>query len=147
MSDFKLFSPNTPANNFWANLGLPNGTMELHQTLHHGISFEVYDKIASELGLEKKELAKITAIAPATLSRRAKSGLFNKDESDRLYRVAQVYKACLDLFEGDNASAQLWLKQPVKALANQIPLSLLTTHVETEWVLDVIGRLEHGVYS
>jgi len=130
---------------FWGRIGLPAPGDELFSALHEGFPFGVYGKIARLSGLGEKELAKI--IAPATLRRRAKTGRFTLDESDRLYRFARVLKAATDLHEGDEEAAQRWLGEPSRGLGGRKPVDMLATSAESELVLDLIGRLEHGVVS
>ncbi|HSH83852.1 MAG TPA: MbcA/ParS/Xre antitoxin family protein [Guyparkeria sp.] len=49
---------------------------------------------------------------------------------------------------GDQAAAERWLTTPKPALAGQIPLDLAQQGEEGEReVLDLLGRLEHGVFS
>ncbi|NRB25353.1 antitoxin Xre/MbcA/ParS toxin-binding domain-containing protein, partial [Shewanella sp.] len=106
-----------------------------------------YGNLAKVSGIEKSELASATVIASATLQRRAKAGKFNRDESDRLYRFAEVYKSALDLFEGEGVDATRWLRNPVRGLGNKRPIDMLSTSAETAAVLNLIGRLEHGVFA
>ena len=119
----------------------------MHGELHGGFSYEVYNNLAALSGLSKKELAKVAVIAPATLQRRARAGKFNRDESDRLYRFAKILKAATDLFEGDMETARMWLRKPARGLGNRKPVDMLATSAETETVMELIGRLEHGVFA
>ena len=130
---------------FWRRIGMPARGAKLHDALHQGLSFSVYGKLAELAGLEKKELAKYALIAPATLQRRAKAGRFNQQESDRLYRLAELLKASVDLFEGDIDASREWLNKPALGLGGRRPIDMLATTAETEAVLDLIGRLEQGV--
>ncbi|RJG42454.1 type II RES/Xre toxin-antitoxin system antitoxin [Motilimonas pumila] len=133
--------------NFWREIGVPARGEKLYQALHQGLPFSVYNQLSALSGLDKKELAKVTVIAPATLQRRAKSGHFNQVESDRLYRFAELLKAAIDLFEGNSEQAKLWLTQPVRGLGQRRPIDMLATSAETEAVMSLIGRLEHGVFA
>ena len=132
---------------FWAVVGMPARGKELHDELHGGFSYKVYNNLAALSGLSKKELAEAAVISPATLQRRARAGKFNRDESDRLYRLAKILKAATDLYEGDMETAKTWLRKPVRGLGNRKPIDMLATSAETEEVMDLIGRLEHGVFT
>ncbi|MDH5923683.1 DUF2384 domain-containing protein [Vibrio splendidus] len=57
----------------------------------------------------------------------------------------KVFSAALALFETEEAAHQ-WLEQPVLGLGNRRPIDMLSTSEDTKVVLDVIGRLEHGVF-
>ena len=143
---FKEYRPGPfRRNDFWVAAGVPANAGELHRALHKGFSYSVYDKLAALSGLDKKEVARAAVIKPATLRRRARAGKFNQNESDRLYRFAKVLKAATDLFEGDKEAARTWLTEPVYGLDGRKPVDMLATSAETEFVLNLIGRIEHGV--
>ncbi|RMV73159.1 putative toxin-antitoxin system antitoxin component [Pseudomonas coronafaciens pv. atropurpurea] len=132
---------------FWEDLGIPVRGARLYTALHSGLPYEVFERLAHYTDLNRSTLAEHLGIAPATLQRRLKVRRFNAEESDRLFRLAAVYKAALDLFEGDTEATRLWLANPVHGLGNSRPLEMLATSAETQAVLDLIGRLEHGVVA
>ncbi|WP_280564168.1 antitoxin Xre/MbcA/ParS toxin-binding domain-containing protein [Chromohalobacter sp. 48-RD10] len=148
-TDIKAYRPKAAARkeDFWKSLGLPSRGPKLHEALSEGIPYQVYTKLASVSGLENKELARYVVIPPATLQRRAKAGRFSVDEGDRLYRFAEVYKSAIDLFEGDKEQASKWLLHPVRGLGGKRPVEMIATTAGAEAVLDLIGRLEHGVFA
>ena len=107
------------------------------------------EKLASELRVSQQTVLKVAGIASATLARRRKSasGRLSSEESDRVYRIAAAYRDALQLFEGDAESARRWLNEPAKALGGDSPLQHLVTEAGAAEVRDLIGRLEHGVYT
>lgn len=133
--------------NVWESVGLPSRGIPLHQAIEAGLPVAFFDRLAKLLDVDKKSLAAYADIAPATLQRRLKAGRFSRDESDRLYSFVAVINAATDLFEGNGEAASQWLKRPVRALNNRCPIEMLATRVEADAVLDVIGRLEHGVFT
>ncbi|MFG6667701.1 antitoxin Xre/MbcA/ParS toxin-binding domain-containing protein [Halomonas sp. HNIBRBA4712] len=139
--------PKAVAAGFWHEVGLPARGRKLHELLHEGVAYRVYPQLAKISGIEQKTLARYVDIAPATLSRRAKTGRFKMAESDRLYRFAELYKAALDLFEGDAEQARSWLLKPNKGLGGRLPVEMSATSAEYQTVLNLIGRLEHGVMA
>jgi putative toxin-antitoxin system antitoxin component (TIGR02293 family) len=132
---------------FWSKLGITAEGSALHALVHEGFPYAVYSNLAALLGLERKELAKYAMIPQTTLQRRYKSGLFSAEESDRLYRIAEVAEAAISLFDGDVESARQWLAKPAYGLGRRRPLDMLSTSVEAQSVIDLIGRIEYGVYS
>ena len=130
-------------------LGLAEDRVELVSQVHQGFPVNIVEKLAGELQLPQQALLKVVRIAPATLGRRRKSlsGLLSPEESDRVYRLAEAYRNSLQLFEGDADSARRWLVEPAKALGGATPLQLLDTEAGAGQVRDLVGRLEHGVYS
>lgn len=84
----------------------------------------------------------------ATLSRRrAHNKPLQRDHSDRLVRYARIFWLAADLFDGDKASARGWLKRPAPSLDDSTPLDFAETEIGAREVENLIGRLEHGVYS
>ncbi len=150
MSEFRAMEPFEPTVNvkdYWEQVNLPSRGPDLFTELERGFSYKVYDLLAQQAGLEKQQLAAALQIKPATLARRAKAGHFSMDESDRLYRFAEIFKAAIDLFEGNQERAQGWLIKPNKGLGGRTPLQLMRSATEAEAVKDLIGRLEHGVIA
>jgi putative toxin-antitoxin system antitoxin component (TIGR02293 family) len=131
----------------WEIVGIPSRGVALYTALNNGLSFSVYQKIANLVQLDKKEIATFLHLAPATIARRAKTGKFNREESDKFYRLTEVVDAAIALFEGDINATNQWLKNPVRGLGFKKPIEMLATTAETEAVLDLIGRLEHGVFA
>ncbi|WP_429441085.1 antitoxin Xre/MbcA/ParS toxin-binding domain-containing protein [Pseudomonas sp. ILQ215 TE3946] len=78
-------------------------------------------------------------------ARRAKTGRLNTVESDRLVGLIAVFEQALSLFEDDVSAATKWMCSPVRGLGSRRPIDMLCTRVETNAVLDLIGRLERGV--
>ena len=143
-----IFHPSSSrATDLWTLLGIPSRGPGLYQALEEGLPYEVYAELSRVTGLDKGSLARVVDIAPATLQRRIRSGRFNQEESDRIYRLAQVFSAACELFEGDVPAAQRWLNQPVRGLGGARPVDMMVTSAETMAVLDLIGRLEHGVFA
>lgn len=139
--------PYAAAPGFWQQLGVPPRGAQLYAALRAGLPYEVFERLAHFTDITRAALAIHLGIPPATLQRRLKVRQFNAEESDRLFRLAAVYKAALDLFEGDIEATRRWLVEPVRGLGNSRPLEMLATSAETQAVLDLIGRLEHGVVA
>lgn len=138
--------PHTSGLKIFSKLGLPQSGSSLHNQLHEGFSFQVYSNLSHYLKMPQKELNKVLQFAPATVERRKKKN-FNTSESDTLYRLANLARAAAELFEGNEEKARLWLNKPAKALGGKRPIDMVITSAETEMAINLIGRLEHGVFS
>ncbi len=148
MSHLREYIPKSSvATDYWSFIGIPARGEKLYQSLKQGLSYRVFETLAKLSCLDKKDFAKIVTIPPATLRRRSLTGKFTQDESDRLYRYAEVMKAAKDLFEGDQQAANKWLEKSIRGLGGHRPIDMLATTAETEAVLDLIGRLEYGVFA
>jgi len=126
---------------------IPQGKSSLIDQIKRGFPVSVIDKIVTKLGIPQGELLDIISLPSATLTRRRSEKRLSSKESDRIYRIARVYRIVLQLFEGDKEAARNWLREPAKALAGEIPLHHLNTEAGADEVQDLIGRIEHGVIT
>jgi putative toxin-antitoxin system antitoxin component (TIGR02293 family) len=115
--------------------------------LQKGFPFKMLTALAAQSGIPVRELAAIIEIPERTLARRRVAGRLGRDESERLLRVARVIGKAVQLFEGDMGAAVAWLKAPQKALSHNTPLSYARFEMGAVEVENLIGRLEHGVFS
>ena len=120
---------------------------ELIRQVGKGFSFRAMHALESRSGISLAQIASILGIPPRTLARRKASGRLSADESEKLLRLSEVFEKTLELFEGDRAQALAWLSSPKKELESQSPLEYSRTEVGAREVENLIGRLEHGVFS
>ena len=118
----------------------------VHQALLAGLPFSSFVKFETASKLARARLASIISVAPRTLDRRQKEKRLKSDESERLFRVANLYRLATELFNGDEAAAAHWMEAPRPALGGIAPLELARTEVGGRRVETLIGQLEHGVY-
>lgn len=119
----------------------------IHDRLLLGLPFNSVETFVLRSGLKQQEILAAAQLPASTLSRRKIAAMLEPAESERLFRVAQVFERAAELFEGDAAAARRWLTEPVRGLGQRIPLELSRTQVGAQLVLDLIGRLERGVFS
>lgn len=143
----KVFRPGTTGDLFWQQLGVPGRGPRLFEQLEAGFHYRFFVLLAELSGLQKKQLSTLLAISPATLARRANIGRFTPAESDRLFRCAEILKAAIDLFEGDQNGACRWMINPSVGLNGKAPIEMLRSATEASAVEDLIGRMEHGVIA
>ena len=131
-----------------ASLGLkamsPDG---LHASILAGFPFSAVEKFGKQSQFSEATITKIVGIPPRTVARRRVEKRLKPDESDRLYRLATIFARAVELFEGDVAAANRWLTQPVRGLGHNVPIDLAVTQVGAQMVLDLLGRLDNGVFS
>jgi len=120
---------------------------ELIGAIEQGLPFESIDRFQAMTGLSLSEITELLGIHSRTVSRRREKGKLDQSESERLLRMSDLYRQANALFEGNEAGARSWLKQPQRALRGQSPWEYAKTEVGARRVEQLIGQLEHGVFS
>lgn len=133
--------------NYWYSLGIEDEATSKNAAIHQGFKPEVYRNILAKARLSQTEFHHVTLIPISTIKRRLKNGeRFNTQESDVMYRLALLIKLATELF-GNEQRALAWLRESVYGLNGKRPLDMIATTVDFETVKELIGRLEHGVFS
>ena len=115
-------------------------------SIKKGLPFSSFEKLRKLLGVAAKELAASLLIASRTLAHRRESGRLRPDESERLYRLAHLVRRATELM-GSPERARDWFTSPKRALGDATPLAFADTEPGAREVENLIGRLEHGVFS
>ena len=110
-----------------------------------GLPASFLDRLKDTLNVTEAELASVVGIPRQTLVRRRLRGVLRRDEGDRAATVARVFDMALSYFDGNRKQALEWLKHPNPALAGETPLERADTATGAGDVIDLIGRLEHGI--
>ena len=106
---------------------------------------ELYDLQAS-LDVPMEKLFPMLGISKATLHRRKAGGRLDQAESDRVVRFAKLMGKAVEVLESEE-NARQWLTAPQFGLGGAVPLEYAETEVGAREVEDLLGRIEHGVYS
>lgn len=141
------FRPPTPrTQGVLHDLGLAPDPAGLIAAVKAGLDTRVFVDLARRLDVSEARLAEVTGISPTTLARRKRAGTLAPAEGDHVLRLAALLERATHVF-ADGADAADWLRMPNLALGGVAPLSFADTELGAREVDDLLGRLEHGVYS
>ena len=115
-------------------------------TIRAGLPMVEFEALQELLGLGAEELAGHLGISRSTLIRRRKSRRLDMQESDRLLRYARLYARAEEAL-GEAESACEWLRAPARALGYVSPLEFAETKAGARETENLLGRIEHGVFS
>jgi putative toxin-antitoxin system antitoxin component (TIGR02293 family) len=126
----------------------PGKRPALRTLVDAGLVFRAFEALADYVNITRSDLAQAADIPLRTVQRRKTStaGKFERDESDRLARVARIYAIAEDVL-GSRDEAQRWMKTPNRSLDGARPLNELETEVAAREVEDVLGRIQHGIFG
>lgn len=113
-----------------------------------GLLVRAFESLVDYANITRLDLARAANIPLRTVQRREASQArkFERDESDRLARVARMYAMAEDVL-GSRAEAQRWMKTPNRSLDGARPLDELDTDVAAREVEDLLGRIRYGVFG
>jgi putative toxin-antitoxin system antitoxin component (TIGR02293 family) len=120
--------------------------LALVPVIRKGLDWRALEAAARYVGASVEELAAALGLARRTLDRRKVEGRLDPEASERVVRLARVAARAREVL-GDADEMRRWLRAPNRALGMEAPITLLDTDLGTVTVLDVLGRLEHGVFS
>lgn len=129
---------------------IPGTPVQLHELLEKGLPSRALTTMSGNFVIinSMEWLSKAVSISPRTFARYklAPSKLLDRDQSDRTWRSAVILAKAIEVF-GSRKEAEEWLNKPAAALDRQRPIDLLSTTTGVELVSDLLGRIDHGVYT
>lgn len=115
--------------------------------LLEGIQRAMFAKVAKEIAMiPEKDLAQISGLSQRTISRMSDDQLLPPQSAEVIISIMRTYQRAVEVFESED-TAHKWLKTSLPVLGNQTPLQAVSNRFGAELVLDLLGRMEHGVYS
>lgn len=130
-----------------ASVGNAAADIDITATVRQGLSIESFKRVSAYFQLSDAQMSKTIGTSLRTIVRLQKERKpLNPLWSDRLYRLARVAARAETVFE-NSQTATNWLKRPNRALLNRAPVDLLDTDAGTEQVVELLDRIEYGVYS
>lgn len=122
-------------------------TQKVIQIIEDGLSIVVFRELCDFLEVSDKALAEIIKIPISTLAKRKKRGHFSSTESERIYRILNLYKQALDTFDGNEEYARKWLKEDAYGLGGVPPLYFAKTELGAKEVEQLLIRIDEGIFA
>lgn len=127
--------------------GAPYTTDAARRQIGEGFSAEVFKRFEKIVSVPRGTLADHLQVSERTLLRRLHENKhFSTVESDRLYRLIDLYSHAADVL-GSLEAASEWMTSPAVALGDQTPLAYATNEAGAKRVGQLLTRIDDGVYS
>jgi len=112
-----------------------------------GVLRKTFSDVAKNIAMvSEKELSEISGISQRTISRMAPDQKLPPYTAEIIISILRTYNKAIEVFESEEL-AHKWLKTPLVALSGKTPLEAVSNRFGAEFVLDILGRIETGVYS
>ena len=99
-----------------------------------------------KINLDERRLFSYLDVTKRTLDNYKPQERLRLYVSDRIIHLAELYVKGKEIFENFENFNE-WLKRPSVDLAGQKPLSLIQTRKGIDDLLQVLGRIEHGILA
>lgn len=119
---------------------------DLLKLARKGISKKSLLALAKQISLTIEEVASVLHISERTLQRYTPQTLVKTEYADRAIELALLYERGIEVLGSERAFSN-WIKSPNYALGGEIPFNLLDTRIGFTMVLNILGRIEYGVFS
>lgn len=116
------------------------------EALHNGLPIQAVDAAIQHGILTRKEAYALVITRRALSSRRRQGRRLTLEESDNLSRIARLTIRAAETFGSPNEGVR-WLRVPNGALAGRSPIDLLRSGEGAVLVEQILGRIDHGVYT
>lgn len=123
------------------------GLVSMIEHQRAGLASGVVGVISRKLDLSVDALLSTLKLPRSTVKGRQASGKnLSEQEAERMVRAARIFKRATEVLE-DEEDARNWLKQPLRALGGEPPLSFLDTDAGYDMVEDELKRIEYGIVA
>ncbi len=111
-----------------------------------GLSFRQLKDILKFTSITMKQITEMISLSERQLARYTDEKILRTDISAHLIQIVELYKFGYEVFE-DKDKFHIWMNSEIRALGYHKPIELLDTPFGIQEIVNVLGRLEHGVYS
>jgi len=111
-----------------------------------GLDVRWLRELSVALALPEERVTAVVRIPSATWHRRQQAGRLTPTESDRAANVIRVMATAVAFFGKDREAASRWMQRPAPALGGETPLEHSDTATGAQEVIDLLARLEYGIF-
>ncbi|WP_151893641.1 type II RES/Xre toxin-antitoxin system antitoxin [Patiriisocius marinistellae] len=120
--------------------------IDLIALTRRGLPKSVLASVCFVLGVSMEKMSGLLHISHRTLQRKKDDEFLNAYSTEQILEIAQLISHGIQVF-GTIERFKKWVHQDVRALSYKMPIDYLDTTFGIKMVRDVMGRIEHGVYS
>ena len=123
-----------------------NNEADYIKLIRQGVPMATFNNIMAKTRLSLTEMATIIHTSDRTLRRYEGSDYLSPEHSEKILEIAALYSMGEETF-GNMDTFNKWLNTTHRALGSVKPKDLLDTSIGIRWVMDMLGRIQHGVFS
>lgn len=144
-----VYQPSTLASSaptLMTTLNIPQDPLSAHLWIIAGVAPGIIHRLAELMNTDSGLICRLAGISRSTVARKLRiEATLSISQGARVYGVVQALDAALSLNKNDTAKALSWLNRPAWGLGGVAPAELLTTQMGVQAVVNLVGRIQHGV--
>ena len=144
-----VYQPSTQASSahtLMTTLNIPQDPLSAHLWIIAGVAPGIIPRLAELMSTDSGLICRLAGISRSTVARKLRIGApLSISQGARVYGVVQALDAALSLNKNDTAKALSWLNRPAWGLGGVAPAELLKTPMGVQAVVNLVGRIQHGV--
>lgn len=109
-----------------------------------GISKSDFLVIVTNTGLNLTEFSSLLPVSRRTIEKAKDKDLLSPAVSDRVLQIGALYQHGSQVL---GSSFKEWLNSPLISLGSKKPIEFINNDTGISMINDLLGRIEHGVYS
>ena len=104
--------------------------------------------IEKKFKITTKQAASIAGVSVRAYQQWKPGTRLSLHATEHLLKIIEVYNSGMRTFDGSDRSFTAWIKSPINALGEKVPVSLMTSSKEdAELVNSELIRMEYGILS
>lgn len=136
----------TSSNTIFTSLGIPSDPLGAHLWIVAGVAPSIIHRLAELVKVDVGMICCLTGISRSIIARKLRTQTsLSTSQGARVYGVVLVLDAVLSLHQNDSVRAFSWLNRAAWGLGGIAPAKLLKTQMGVQAVVDLVGRIRHGV--
>ncbi len=123
-----------------------NNDIDLIEITRKGLPKSVVITLSEILGISMEQMSSLIHVSHRTIQRKSDTDLLNVYSTEQILEIAEVISRGIEVL-GTLEAFTKWLQVKLRVLNYKTPLDFLDTTFGAKLIKDILGRLEHGVYS
>ena len=123
-----------------------NNDIDLIEITRKGLPKSVVITLSEILGISMEQMSSLIHVSHRTIQRKSDTDLLNVYSTEQILEIAEVISRGIEVL-GTLEAFTKWLQAKLRVLNYKTPLDFLDTTFGAKLIKDILGRLEHGVYS
>jgi len=120
--------------------------IDLIEISRKGLPKFMVQTISNILSISMEKMSQLIHVSYRTIQRKNDNDLLNVYSTEQLLEIAEVTSRGIEVLGSIDAFTK-WLHTKLRVLNYKTPIDFLDTTFGTKLINDILGRLEHGVYS